>query len=388
MPRVLIAGVSTRGFAESAARAGYDVVAVDGFGDLDLAACAAEVRVARVQGRFSMRAAVAAAREIACDAVAYVAGFENHPRAVRALAAGRRLWGNPPAVLARVRDPLWLRRTVHPWKLLAPPCRATAPRQPGATWATWATGAAGATRWLLKPRASGGGSRIVRWQPGMPVPRGSYLQQRIAGQPGSAVFAADGEDALVLGLSRMLVGKRAFGASGFRYCGNILWRPRGDDIMMASLVASAIPGLVGVNGIDFVTRGGRPYPIEINPRYTASMELYERASGLSIFQVHVDACTGHLAPWYPELQRVWWGDDAVGKAIVYAKRDVVVGDTRAWLEDDSVRDIPTPGQRIARGEPVCTVFARGEDPETCHAALVRRAEQIYRAIEGRELRLA
>jgi len=60
MPRVLIAGVSTRGFAESAARAGYDVVAVDGYGDLDLVARAAVVRVARVRGRFSTRAAVAA----------------------------------------------------------------------------------------------------------------------------------------------------------------------------------------------------------------------------------------------------------------------------------------------------------------------------------------
>ena len=50
MPRVLIAGVSTRGFAESAARAGYEVVAVDGYGDLDLVARAAVVRVARVRG--------------------------------------------------------------------------------------------------------------------------------------------------------------------------------------------------------------------------------------------------------------------------------------------------------------------------------------------------
>jgi len=50
MTRVLIAGVSTRGLAASAARAGYDVVAVDGFGDLDLRACARAVAVARLGG--------------------------------------------------------------------------------------------------------------------------------------------------------------------------------------------------------------------------------------------------------------------------------------------------------------------------------------------------
>ena len=64
MTRVLIAGVSTRGFAESAARAGYDVLAVDGFGDLDLRARAQSVSVARSAGRFSIRAAVAAARRL------------------------------------------------------------------------------------------------------------------------------------------------------------------------------------------------------------------------------------------------------------------------------------------------------------------------------------
>src|SRR5438094_6688730 len=56
--RVLVAGVSTRGFAESAARAGYDVLAVDGFGDLDLRACARAVLVARTEepggGRLSV----------------------------------------------------------------------------------------------------------------------------------------------------------------------------------------------------------------------------------------------------------------------------------------------------------------------------------------------
>ena len=65
--RVLIAGVSTRGFAESAARAGYEVVAVDGFGDLDLRACAAEVYVARAGGRFSARMAAAMAQDVACE---------------------------------------------------------------------------------------------------------------------------------------------------------------------------------------------------------------------------------------------------------------------------------------------------------------------------------
>src|SRR5207245_11417241 len=64
LPRVLIVGVSTRGLAESAARAGYRVVAVDSFGDLDLRACADAVSVARTGGenRCSVRRALHAVR--------------------------------------------------------------------------------------------------------------------------------------------------------------------------------------------------------------------------------------------------------------------------------------------------------------------------------------
>src|SRR5213594_1567095 len=367
--RVLIAGVSTRGFAESAARAGYHVVAVDGFGDLDLRAWAATVLVARPKGgtRFSVGAALRAARGVSRDVVTYVASFENHPAAVGALARHGTLWGNPPAVLRRVRDPVRLARALSAHGLPAPAVRLSAPCGPSRG------------RWLLKSRASGGGSGIVPWR-GRPVPAGSYLQQRIAGAPGSIVFAADGRRAVPLGVSRLLAGDRAFGAGPFRYCGNILGGADAGLAAIAGRIAALVTRefrLVGVNGIDFVTRRGVPYPLEVNPRYTAALELVERAHGLGIFETHARACAGEL-PGAPPPPRA-----ALGKAIVYARRDLVIGDTSSWLEDESVRDIPSPGQRIGRGHPVCTIFAHARDPAACHAALVRRARSLYREIEAR-----
>src|SRR5438046_642404 len=247
--RVLIAGVSTRGFAESAARAGYHVVAVDGFGDLDLRAWAATVLVARPKGgtRFSVGAALRAARGVSRDVVSYVASFENHPAAVGALARRGTLWGNPPAVLRRVRDPVRLARALVAGGIPAPAVRLSAPRR-----------ARSATRWLVKPRASGGGSGIVPWR-GRRVAAGSSLQQRIAGVPGSILFAADGRHAVTLGVSRLLSGDGAFGASGFRYCGNILCGVAPGVRHLADRITDTVTRafkLRGVNGIDFVARGG------------------------------------------------------------------------------------------------------------------------------------
>src|ERR1041385_1111708 len=105
--RIVIAGVSCRAAAESAARAGFDVTAIDAFGDLDQHPSVRAVSVPRYIGaRFTPAAAARAARSFDCDAVAYLSSFENHPKAVASLSAGRVLWGNSTAVLRRVRDPL------------------------------------------------------------------------------------------------------------------------------------------------------------------------------------------------------------------------------------------------------------------------------------------
>ena len=234
------------------------------------------------------------------------------------------------------------------------------------------------TEWLLKPLASGGGRHIERWDGGVVPPR-HYLQERIEGIPGSIVFVAAGGRAVPLGITRQLVGEGAFGASGYQYCGNLLGRVFDDSVTdraaaLASAVAGAF-GLVGLNGIDFIVRDGVPYPVEVNPRWCASMELVERAYGVSVFGAHAAACAAGRLPDF-DFRAVSPDAAVVGKAIVFARADLGIGDTRAWLDDPTVRDVPPPGQRIRKGSPVCTVFAIGADPAACREALIRRAEGL------------
>jgi predicted ATP-grasp superfamily ATP-dependent carboligase len=145
-------------------------------------------------------------------------------------------------------------------------------------------------------------------------------------------------------------------------------------------------GLVGVGGIDFVTRDGVVFPVEVNPRWTASMELAERAYGLSVFAAHVRGCAGVL----PELDlaALRRGSGAVGKAVLFARRTVTMGDTRPWLADGDLRDVPHPDERIPRGHPICTIFARGRTATECRAALGERAARLYDEVEGRRARRA
>jgi predicted ATP-grasp superfamily ATP-dependent carboligase len=369
-PHVLIAGVTTRALAASAARAGYRVTAVDAFGDLDLRAVARVIRVRSAAGnRFDAPAAARLAQDVPADFVAYTSNLENHPIEVARLASGRRLLGNPPEVLTRVRNPIELMRALRRHGFPTPETRAT----PADT---------ARTRWLLKSRRSGGGHGVSVWRRGSVVPRSGYLQERIEGIPGSVVFAANGRDSVVLGCSRQLVGDVRFGAHGFRYCGSLLAGrttrvfPRQLEIVetaseMARVAAREF-GLVGLNGIDFIARHGVPYPVEINPRYSASMDLLERVHGFSLFQAHAGACEGTLPDPLP------LADVTHGKAIVFARRHVVLGNTGPWVGHASFGDVPHPGEHIESGRPICTVFASHRHMGGCLNLLLRLSGRVYR----------
>ena len=366
MPRVLIAGVSTRAAAESAVRAGFQVVTLDAYGDLDQPS-----ECQMLPGDKPWRAAAAAryARAITADAVAFGSNLDNDSQAVGTLAAGRQLWGNPAAALGRARDPIAVSTAFRLAGLAAPDVVIR-----GNYVGDFMTGQPGA--WLVKPVRSGGGAGVRRWR-GPRLPVGCYLQRYVPGPPGSVVFVAARGRAVVLGTSRQIVGDAAFGASAFRYCGNLLLPcdQGGRQAEAIAQTAAAAFGLTGVGGVDFIACDGVMHPIEVNPRWTASMELVERACGVSVFGAHVEACTTSALP----TVGVFGATHAVvhGKAIVFARGEVTVGDTREWLDDPSVRDIPRPHTRIAPAQPVCTVFAQGPDEDACYDALVRRAGRVY-----------
>jgi predicted ATP-grasp superfamily ATP-dependent carboligase len=246
--------------------------------------------------------------------------------------------------------------------------------------------------WLVKPFRSGGGHLVRPWEPATPVPPGFYAQERISGVPASIVFVAAGGRAVPLGISRQLIGETAFGASGYRYCGNVL-APADDDVLTDTVVDSAIAlascvteqfGLVGLNGIDYIVRDEVPHAIEVNPRWTSSMELVERHFGVSMFEAHAAACQDGMLPSFDLHARR--GHSVSGKAIVFAPEDITAGDTRSWLGDEMVRDVPQPGARMTAGQPICTVFANEARVAPCVEQLEARARSILHHFQGSDQR--
>jgi predicted ATP-grasp superfamily ATP-dependent carboligase len=357
------------------------VTALDAFADRDQHPSVHALSTSRDFGTSPTAPAMARdAARIEADAVVYMSPFENHPRAVATLAAGRTLWGNSPETLRRVRDPVQLAAALRR-NGFAVPRLANDPND--------LNDSNDSNGWVLKPFRSGGGTRIRPWS-GTRVPRSSYLQERIDGTSGSIVFVASGGHCVPLGFSRQLVGDSNFGGDGYRYCGSILARlddrqfARGRALFetaaaQARCVASEF-GLLGINGLDFVARDGIPYPIEVNPRWSASVEVAELAFETTFFQIHVEACRSRALPafdcraWQPRIA-------AVGRAIVYVRRACTVGDTDSWLHDPMLRDVPRSGEGFRAGQPICSVIATAADSRACYLALVDRAERVYEDLE-------
>jgi predicted ATP-grasp superfamily ATP-dependent carboligase len=351
--------------ADLAVRDGHRVVAFDCFGDLDLRRSASGV--VALPG---LTALVDAAAEVAACGVVYGASFENHPALVARLGERHALLGNTAQTLRAVRDPQRLAAALRDAGLMYPRTFAAAPDERSG-------------RWLRKPLRGGGGTRVRAWRGGA-LPAATVLQERIDGVPCSVAAVGDGAEAVVLGLTEQLIGRRAFGVRGYRWCGNVV-PPRlaagerdallGDARAICSCVAGAF-ALRGLFGVDVIWDGERAWTLEVNPRPTASLEAIEAAHGVGAFAAHLQACAG-------ELPRVEVGrGGAAGKAVLFATEDVIIGDSVRWLER-GVRDVPHPGERIAAGHPICTVVAEGATPEDALAGLEEEAARLRAELEPR-----
>ncbi|HEY67668.1 MAG TPA: ATP-grasp domain-containing protein [Thermoflexia bacterium] len=381
---ILVVGLSTRAIAESAVRGGHRVVTVDFFGDRDQRALVENYALLRDFALpFSVEGLLLVSRHLDFGAVVYISNLENHPEVVEALARGRVLLGNAPAVLRRVRD----------WRTLRAFCREESLLCPTTLLSGEEPEADPTVRWLRKPVRSGGGHGIRPWT-GKPLDEAHILQAYVEGRPASAAFVADGQRCVVIGLTEQLIGRRELGARGFTWCGNILPLALPPDEGAALLkdverMAARLTrrfDLRGVNGMDLVVAKGPkgrlcPFLVEINPRYTASMELVEWAYGLNVFSLHLEAMAGRL-PDFSLAQHLL--GPYFGKGIVYARQTVIVPETEGWVERGR-RDVPFPGERIEAGHPVCTVLAEGETRERCWNHLLAGVEAVRREIESHKL---
>ncbi|RLS33328.1 MAG: ATP-grasp domain-containing protein [Planctomycetota bacterium] len=377
---LLVVGASVRAWAGSAHRAGLNVHAVDLFADRDLSAVAQAIPV---DGADYPAGLVAAAARLPAAPWCYTGALENHPDLLAVMASQRRLAGNPAAAVRRVRDPHLLAGALADAGISFPETHTTP------------QGVLTDGSHLHKPLASAAGRAIViwtaararRWQTRQDNRR-SVWQRRVAGRAVSAAFVIGADGAGLVGTSKQLIGRRRWHARPYAYCGSI-------DVPLKSLpegihrqwmqigrVLAADFALCGAVGVDAIaTADGRLVVVEVNPRPTASMELFERSTGRLLAAEHLAACgiacgrppatgshSGDL--WVKGVLRV--GPALQITAEITERLDELVArwSSGSW---PGLADLPRTGSTVPAGGALLTVFATAGSPA---AALKLLGERI------------
>jgi len=366
--KLLIFGASARAAAFSALRAGMTPVCADLFADADLKREAQVTRAQNYPHDF-----IRLIDEFPQAPWIYTGALENYPRLLARLSRRRRLLGAGADAIATLRDPQVWGAILREHNLPSLDLRAATDPPP-------ADGT-----WLRKPLRGAGGSGIAIWNATTEPWRSKkpfYFQKRAVGESYAALFLACGVEAIPIGVTRQLISCPEFHAAPFAYCGSIGPAPLPAGVIhqldqTATLLAQRSQ-LRGLFGIDFIYDGDSAWPTEINPRYTASVEIFERCWNLPLLAWHCRACLDDGAPveWRRQLGQAHFATATIhGKAIPYAAEPFMVPEGESAFPltahpwQAAVADLPAPGTRIETGQPICTLFAQGESVQACWEAL-------------------
>ncbi len=380
---LLIAGASVRAAAFSALRGGFKVSAADLFADADLQRACDCYTVDPYPDRLTEIFKTAPP-----GAWMYTGALENYPRLLASLARQRRLLGCSAEVVRRVRDPRELHESLTSAGFASPAIftHGSPPRD--------------ARRWLCKRRRSAGGLGIEFFSPdkqgNTSLPAASYLQEFAPGMSCGLAYVAAGGQATFLGASRQLTGRRWCGAQQFMYCGSLAPQTlasgaRSEAVRLGRHLAAAF-GLTGLFGVDVILHNNRLWVLEVNPRFTSSLEVLERLGDYSAVALHMQACqAGRLPAREPAASNPPAAPTRFsGKAIVYARRDALVGASfqrfvqsrldGGQIDSPPIADIPPLGSSLIQGRPICTVLADGESAPAVLRQLRSAAKEVFAAL--------
>jgi uncharacterized protein len=377
---LLILGASARAAAHSALRAGLHPLCADLFADADLQAVCPVLQIASERYPAGLEALFD--RDFPGPWM-YTGALENRPEFVSHLAKKRSLWGNTAKTLRSLRDPFWVSSLLSKANLPCPQVR-----DPGSNLEP-------GSRWLLKPLHGAGGRGIRFSDKKTTLKKGSvFLQEFIPGLPCAAVFVGIGNAAVLLGVTEQLIGQPWLNVTPFVYCGSIgplLLDPHTQAILERIGGALAMKAQIcGLFGIDFILRDGLPWIVEVNPRYTASVEVLEFAHGLKALDWHRRAFVGDNELGAVAHSRA--GKAFVGKAILFAKTKLTFpkdgpwnGEVRRGFRPDGMpafADIPQADQPIGKGRPILTLFAKADSRAKCLEILKEIAADLARWLFG------
>ena len=377
-PNLLIIGASTRAAAFSAKRAGFRPLCLDMFADIDLQANAVVRRIENYPTGL-----IQALQSLPRLPLLYVGGLENQPEVLQIAGEYHDLLGNDADVVEASRDPARLAESIRMAQVEMPDWKSAddPPPKDGS--------------WIVRPLFGSGGRGIQIWDDELDdstvlsEPHG--FQKLIEGTPYSAAYIASTQpgDIRFIGVTEQLIGAQQSGAGQFQWSGNIgptsLSIPVEHKMRRVGNILKWKLGLKGLFGVDFIiTQDERIFVTEVNPRYPASVELLEFATGHALLHHHIACFAEVSAPmaWTPTVE-----GQLFAKAVLYADKPFELQhDLSAEIGDyndfPKLADLPAVGTCFKAGDPICTVFSECQTVQQCRESIAQKLEKMRQLLDA------
>ncbi len=378
--RLLIFGASVRHAAELAAARGIRVVAVDLFADRETRCVAECFRISQFDE------IVKILPEINADQWIYTGGIENRPNLIEIISKKIPLCGCHAKAAVATRQAARLFEIVADHGFLVPQFMP----------ASELDDVSKSANWVAKKNKSVGGAGVSFVAKDSTSSEFDYVQKKITGQSLSAIFVSNVHDCLLVAVTRQLTAWNELGAREFQYCGSVgpvELDPANADIVanLGKLLAAKLE-IQGLFGIDFILNEHGPWFLEINPRFTASIETVSRFASQNIMQMHLDACLG--------IQNLVGGvtvtNEKVAKVILFNRSPVQIDVCQhRWAQCKTVlAELNHPGiefamtdtsadqESIAPRRPICTLkCCFSKSIADIDRELILAADAIYQQLE-------
>ncbi len=364
--KLIIAAASARGYAQAAVAVGYEVIALDAFIDAETRAIAKQVFRLKVdnfaldEGHFKQVFSEIDLSNI--EGFLYGGLFDGCPEVLDWVAKQLPVLGNSADVLKQAKNFSFF-ALLDNLNIAYPKVQTSFPDNP--------------EHWLSKKIGGSGGLHIR--------PAGSrathdcdkiYFQQKLIGTPISLLFVADGCFAKVIGFNQQLIVPTK--NLPYRFAGaisNVTLQPNIHNTFKraAQKLTNALH-LRGICSIDAIVAGENVWLLELNPRLSATFQLYE-----NLLSLHLHGCAGRLPNVMVKT------NISHAQLILYAEEALDIPKNFAW--PIWVTDIPTAesdssGVKIDQSMPICSVLASAESAELAQTLLLQRAEKLTEMLKN------
>ena len=387
-----VVGFSARAAAQSAKRQGFEVVAVDLCADRDLLAdCRAHYRLDDPNWPEVLNSDYPDASLLLTGGMEHRSKWVDrcHMDSDRAGATG-----------AQLRS----MRTLANWEEWAASSELGWPRTVSAeNLISFSMESMRSSKWLVKNLESGGGMATIDFEGyGLPQNLDSiYLQQRMPGETIGVTFLSSQFSSTFIGATSSWPPESNATDKRYVYRGSYgpipLSKSNIDKLQRFAAITGRESGLLGVWQADFLLHEGELTLLEINPRWSASMDLLDIVLDMRLVEKHDTSVRGMMTSSAMDQLASRTSKAALsspehmlGKLIVYADQPCIIGNrqsefwwSKKWNMDLSCEldrcrfaDIPTSGSSIPAGGPILTVMASGSGRESILIALESAAADV------------